>query len=106
MNSDMISDDAEKLYNTQEFKQMCELNNGKDAWEKAMNIKKLASKNKGDGLITTHMKIYKGNRRREQEEWEKAGHNDILRRDSDLNRSEFPLDGKPLKLPKPPKAGK
>ena len=101
MNSVMISDDAEKLHKSQEFKQMCaDVNKGKDDWEKAMNIKKLASKNKGDGLVNLHMKIYDANRTREKKE---AGENEIVRRDSDLNRGEFRLDGK---APKLPKAGK
>ena len=96
----IISDNAEKFYKSNEFKQMCELNNGKDAWEKAMNVKKLASKNNGDRLFDTHMKIYKGNRRREEEARKKAGENEIVRRNTEFNRSEFPLDGKPLRLPK------
>ena len=99
----MIGENADKFYKSNEFKQMCELNDGKDAWEKAMNVKKLASKNNGDRLFDTHMKLYKGNRRREEEARKKAGENEIVRRDSDLNRGEYRID---TKLPKPPKAGK
>lgn len=82
-----FEDNANDFLASQELGQMLTEIKGKDQWEKAMSLKRMSEKSNGDLLVSTHMKIYDGNRRREKEAAKKNGGAPV-ERESVLHRDE------------------